>query len=440
MSDQSVHPAISKQATPTDSNNAISRRKVIQMAGAAAASSLISPTIFAATDKVFRIGFVSPASGPLSMFAEPDLFVMEQVKKVVGNGLQVGARRYPVEIYYRDSKSRPDVAAQQTRELITQTRVDLVVASSTPATTNPVADVCEALGVPCLTNDTPWQAHFFGRGGNPNKGFKWTYHFFWGMEDAITTFTALWNKVPTNKRIGVLWPDDEDGNAWADRKVGFPGILKEQGFDLVDPGRLGLDSMDYVGLVDRFQREEVEILSGVIPPPFFQQFWLTALTKGYKPKIATMAKATEFPASLTPFQRNADGLSVEVWWSPKHPFNSGMTAQSSRDLAKEYIQAAGRNWTMPLGFKHALFEVAIDALLRSDGPGNKESIRRALATTNYHSVVGTVNFQTGPVPNISKTPLVGGQWDYRYRHLELLIVDNTGAPEIPLQARLRPIS
>jgi branched-chain amino acid transport system substrate-binding protein len=54
-----------------------------------------------------------------------------------------------------------------------------VVASATPATTNPVADQFELNGVPCITN-TPWQPHFFGRKSDQKKGFEWTDHFFWG--------------------------------------------------------------------------------------------------------------------------------------------------------------------------------------------------------------------------------------------------------------------
>ena len=34
--------------------------------------------------------------------------------------------------------------------------------------------------MPCVSTDAPWQAYFFGRGGKPDKGFDWTYHFFWG--------------------------------------------------------------------------------------------------------------------------------------------------------------------------------------------------------------------------------------------------------------------
>ena len=94
---------------------------------------------------------------------------------------------------------------------------------------------------------------------------------------------------------------------------------------------------------------------------------------------------------------------------------------------------------MPLAFKHALFEVAIDALKRSGDPTQPEAIRDAIRATNYDSIVGKVNFTTGPVPGISKTPLVGGQWSVTEGRPSLSIVENSSHPEIPTDGAMRLI-
>jgi branched-chain amino acid transport system substrate-binding protein len=75
----------------------------------------------------------------------------------------------------------------------------------------------------------------------------------------------------------------------------------------------------------------------------------------------------------------AQGLSFEVWWSPIHPFKSGLTGQSSRELADAYRKATGKQVSMTLGFRHALFETAIDALKRAQKLDDPESIRDAIA-------------------------------------------------------------
>ena len=357
----------------------------------------------------------------------------------MAGGITVGGKKYAVEIIYKDSQSNPNKAGSAAAELILRDKVDLVLASATPATCNPVADQCEASGVPCITNDAPWQPYFFGRKGDPKKGFDWTYHFFWGLEDIIGAFSGVWSQLGTNKTVGALWPNDEDGNAWGDAKMGFPPVLASKGFKVVDRGRFQSPINDFSTFISEFKKQQVEIVTGVVPPPDFANFWNQAGQQGFKPKIVTVAKATEFPAAVSAFGDRAEGLTVELMWSPGHPFRSSMTGQSAKELADAYQVGAGRQWNVTLGFKQALFEVALDVLKRA-ADRSPEAIRDAIAATNMSTIVGPVNFKTGPVPNVSKTPLVVGQWKRNAKKsLDLLIVDNTLAPNIPKQAALEAI-
>ncbi len=421
-------------------NAPISRRRLLQAAPAAAASaaSLHAPWVWGQGAGTIKIGYVSPLTGPLAAFAEPDKFTLEQVRKATAGGIVLGGRKYAVEIVYKDSQSNPNKAGSAAAELITRDKVDLVIASATPATVNPVADQCELNGVPCITNDAPWQPWFFGRKGDPKKGFEWTYHFFWGLEDIIGAFAGVWSQLGSNKTVGALWPNDEDGNAWGDAKIGFPPTLAAKGFKVVDRGRFQSPINDFSSFIAEFKKRNVEIVTGVVPPPDFANFWNQAGQQGFKPKAVTVAKATEFPAAIAAFGDRAEGLTVELMWSPGHPFKSTLTGLSSKDLAAAYTAATGRPWMVTLGFKQALFEVALDVLKRAK-ERSPEAIRDAIAGTNLATTVGPINFKTGPVPNVSKTPLVVGQWKKAGKGHELLIVDNTLAPSIPKQAAVEAI-
>ena len=44
-----------------------------------------------------------------------------------------------------------------------------MLATSTPEVVNPVADACEAAGVPCLSTVDPWESWYFGRGAKPGQ-------------------------------------------------------------------------------------------------------------------------------------------------------------------------------------------------------------------------------------------------------------------------------
>jgi len=430
--------------TPAEaSSKSWRRRDVIKLIGATA---ITGPVILrgsiakAASSKVIKIGHVSPQTGALAPFAEADSFVLGQIKAGLAKGIINGGVTYEVQIISKDSQSNSSRASEVAAELILKDKVDLLVASSTPGTTNPVADQAEANEIPCITDNAPWQSYFFGRHGTPDKGFTWTYHFFWGAEDLIASFLALWKSVETNKVVGALFPNDEDGNALSDAKLGFPPAIQEAGYKLIDTGRFQPLSDDYGSQISAFKKAGVEIVTGVLTPPDFATFWNQAAQQGFKPKVVTVGKALLFPAAVAALGNRADGLSSEIWWSPSHPFKSGLTGQSAKELCDAYEHSTGRAWTQPIGFQHALFEVAIDVLKRAKNLDEPASILEAIVATDYQSVVGPIKWSGKPVKNVSKTPLVAGQWRKKGNGFELVICENSTAPTIKAQDKLRVLS
>ncbi|MFK7752113.1 MAG: ABC transporter substrate-binding protein [Sedimentitalea sp.] len=413
------------------------RRFLAAGAAAIAAPAILTSTRAYAQNKTLKLGFVSPKTGPLAGFAEADDYIIENIKKTFAAGLQNNGAGWSVEIHYRDSQSNPNRAAEVAADLILGEEVDIMLAAATPDTTNPVADQCEINEVPCITTDAPWQPYFFGRGGNPAEGFQSTYHFFWGLEDVIGVFLDIWGQSGAAKKVGGLFPNDADGNAWGDAKLGLPPALAGAGYELTDPGRYQPLSDDFSNQIAAFRDAGCELVTGVMIPPDFATFWAQAAQQGFNPKVATIGKAILFPSVVESLGARGDGLTSEVWWSPNHPFNSSLTQASAKELAEGYMSATGRPWTQPIGFKHALFEVAADVITRAEDLDDPEAITAAIAATNLETIVGPVNWSTGPVPNVSKTPLVGGQWQRDGDTLDLKIVANAQHQNIPTTGDLK---
>jgi branched-chain amino acid transport system substrate-binding protein len=419
----------------------ISRRTLVKSGLAGIAAPAVLRVLPAeAQSAVIKIGHVSPKTGPLAGFGEADAFILEQVRGILAKGLQSGGKTYKVEIISKDSQSSASRASDVAAELILGDKVNLIVASAAPDTTNPVADQAEINEVPCITTNCPWQPYFFGRKGDPKKGFAWTYHFFWGLEDVIGAFLALWDELPTNKSVGGLFPNDADGNAWGDAKLGLPPALAKAGYKLVDPGRYQLMNNDFTSQISAFKAAGCEIVTGNMIPPDFSTFWAQAAQQNFKPKIVTIGKALLFPSVIDSLGERGNGLTSEVWWTPHHPFKSGLTGQSAQDLTDAYTKATGRPWTQPIGFQHALFEVAIDVLKRAKTINDPKSILDAIVATDYKSMVGPVKWTGQPVKNVTKTPLVAGQWQRKNGKSELVIAENKTAPEIPVGGKLMPLS
>ena len=392
----------------------ITRRKLLK-SGAATGLALATPGLFApaiAQGAKIRIGYVSPQSGPLAGFAESDAYNIEAFL-----GTQVGQN---FEVIVKDSQSDPNRAAAVAKELIVDDEINLMIVASTPETTNPVATTCEAEGMPVISTKAPWQPWFIGQQGNPGdpvswKPFNYAFHYFWGLEDVIAVFLNMWNQVETNRQVGGLFPNDGDGNAWGDPNVGVGPGFAAQGYTLHDPGRYQNLNDDFTAQINAFKAANAEIVTGVVIPPDFTTFRNQALQQGFTPKIITVAKAILFPQSVEALGEAGHNLSSEVWWSNTHPFKSSLTGQSAADLAADFTAKTSRPWTQPIGFVHSLFEVASNVMGRVSDVTDADAVAAAIAATDLDTMVGKIAWNGEGVPdfaktNVTKTPLVGGQW------------------------------
>ncbi len=425
------------------SERELSRRTLLQggLAGLAAvglssAVDLADPLAAGATSvgKTIKFGYVSPETGPLAAFGAADTFVIGALKSLLAKGVTIKGVTYPIEVIVKDSQSTDATAASVAEDLIKNDKVDVILVSSTPDTTNPVSDQCEANHVPCISTVAPWQSWFFGRGATPTTKYKWTYHFFWGLEDVEAVYSDIWSAVTTNKIIGGLWPNDSDGDAFADTTTGFPSFAKPLGYSIVDPGRYADLTTDFTAQITAFRNGNCEILTGVPIPPDFTTFYKQAASQGYIPKVATIAKAMLFPSSAQALGSLAENIGTEYWWGPTHPFVSSLTKQNCAHIAAAYEKKTGDQWTQPIGFVHALFEVAIATLKSSGEAHNPSAFVSALSKLKLNTIVGPLDWQKGPVPNVTKTPLVGGQWrsGNTQSGYALVVVTNAQHPNIPL--------
>lgn len=409
---------------------------------AGTAATLATPAILSATrayaqTPTLRVGHVSPQTGPLAAFAEADDHILQGIAEAFAGGLENNGRAWNIEIISKDSQSNSNRASEVAADLILDDEVDIIVAASTPDTVNPVADQAEINDVPCISTDCPWQPYFFGRNGVPGEGFQSTYHFFFGIEDWIGATLGMWSGVDVGTQVAGMFPNDADGNAFGDAQNGLPPAMMAAGYTITDPGRYQPLTDDFSNQIAAFKDAGCTIVTGNMIPPDFATFWAQAAQQGFNPRIVTIGKALLFPSVIESLGDRGDGLTTEVWWSPDHPFSSSLTGVSARDLTAGYTSATGRPWTQPIGFKHALFEVVADVIKRAEDLEDPAAIVAAIASTNLDTMVGNVNWDNGPINNVTKTPLVAGQWQREGDGFDLKIVANAGQPDIPLTGDLQ---
>jgi branched-chain amino acid transport system substrate-binding protein len=413
---------------------------------AATGASTVAPSWLysaGAAGRTVKIGMVSPSTGPIAAFGEADQWVLAEAKKTLAQGIRIAGETHPVEIIYKDSQSNPNRASEVAAQLINRDKIDIMIGSSTGDTVVPVADQCELAGVPCITADDPWEDFFFHRKGDPKKGFEWTYHFFWGFGMVANLFADMWLSIPTNKKVGLMLTNDPDGIAASDKDHGIAVTFRKKSLEVVDLGLYPPLSDDFSAQIRQLKTNNCDIACGIFNPPQFAIFWTQCAQQDYRPKVMTPPKAVLFPSAVEALGARGSGISTEVWWSQHHPFKSGLTGQSAQQFCDAYTAATNKQWTQPIGFKHANIEVAIDALKRAKKL-DAASIRDAIKDTNYQSLVGPLTWKgggpTNPVPNVCTTPLVGGQWrpGKRFKY-DLHIAYNKTAPNIQLDSPFEAI-
>lgn len=403
-----------------------------------AGSMTLSFNVMAADDDTIKIGFISPRTGPLASFGKTDEFVLTQARNSLKDGLVINGKNYKVEIIDRDSQSDPARAAQLAKDLINQD-IDLMLAISTPEVINPVADASEAAGIPCLSTVMPWEAWYFGRGAKPGEPspFKWTYHFGFGTDEFYRTYISQWSLIDTNKKIGVMYPNDADGNAI--RAVLAPQ-LEKAGYTVVDPGAYETGTSDFSSQIALFKKEGVEIINTFPITPDFAAFWRQAAQQGLnrQVKIVQVAKTGLFPADIEALGSLGTNIASAAYWHRDFPYTSSLTGLNGHQLTDMWENATGEQWTQQLGATLSLLDAGTEALKHSTNPTSHEAIRDAISTLNVTTIGGQVDFTSGPVPNVANGPIIGSQWikgtgKYKF---DYVITENVTDKNVPVTHEL----
>ena len=223
-------------------------------------------------------------------------------------------------------------------------------------------------------------------------------------------------------------------------------MLAKQGFTLVDPGRYQNLTDDFSAQITAFRDGKVEIVTGVVLPPDFTTFWTQANQKGFKPKAVSVGKAILFPVALEALGKTGHNLSSEVWWSPTHPYKSSLNGMSAAELAAGFT--TNDRPAMDAADRLHPFAVRVRGRRAEARRGSERSgaMVKSIAKIDLQTIIGPIKFGQDNVPpfaraNVSKTPLVGGQWrlkdDGKY---EIIIVDNQTYPSIPTGGKMEPIA
>jgi branched-chain amino acid transport system substrate-binding protein len=406
------------------------------MAGCSSAlkqTSSSSPSGGSGSGGTIKIGFISPETGQLAVFTQSNGYVLGQVRSALAKGLTIGGKKYSVEIIAQDSQSSSARAATVASQLVQQSGVDVLIATATPETVIPVSAQAEASGVPCVLTICPWEQWYYKSSGAANT-FKYSYMYVLGTQEETNLFSKVWASASTNHVVGGLWPDDVDG-------AGFEKYMKAKlgglGWKVVPSGAYADGTSDFASIISTFKAANVEILHAVPIPPDFITFWRQAHQNGFVPKIASISKALLFPSAAAALGPLVTNVMSPLWWTPQFPYKSSLDGTTASAFAANYKTSTGNEWTQPMGFNYAVFEIAVAALKASGDPKNKAAVASAIGSLKGQAITGDYDFTSGPVPHVSQIPELLAQWRMVAGSPQLVVVDNSELPTVPVASQLQ---
>ncbi|MCJ7687136.1 MAG: ABC transporter substrate-binding protein [Desulfobacteraceae bacterium] len=389
---------------------------------------LLRPARAASRDHIL-IGRPVPKTGPIAAFAEStpwlDNRALDEINRDGGIYIKEYGKKVPLKVKIMDTGSNPTKAAEIGSSLIVKDKIDMMYVSSTPATVNPVAGVCERYKVPSVSTMMP--VEMFLHGGP----YHWAFDASCSVPDMVASYLDSWKQVKTNKTVGLLAANDADGMSWA---KGAQNVLKPAGYKVVDLGRFPGGTMDFSTFITGWKKEKVEILFANLAPPDFIRAWRQCHRQGFIPKICAIGRAVLFPSVVEALGGDIGlGTSTEVLWHPAFPFKSSLTGYSAQKLADAYEEASSRQWTQPIGGFYLGWEIVADVFRRAQTI-DKETLRRAIADTNLDTIGGHIKFND---KNVAVTPVGLIQWVKGEKFpFDSKIVSKGNFPNVVTQAKL----
>jgi branched-chain amino acid transport system substrate-binding protein len=399
--------------------------------------------------RVIKVGFVDPITGPLAAFGVAGSYCVAKWQADTAGGVVLGdGQNHTFEIQVVDSQSDTNRASQVTADLINNAQVDLVMAAATGDTVAPVADMCEASNMPCLSIDVPVEVFVFQRGGAPDVPFKWTYNIFWGLTEQQQVEWDMFSQIQTNQMIGAVWPNSGPGNAYR-MAYGESQEWPAKGYTFVDGGTYVQPSEDFTKQITEFKNAGCEIVQGVMIDPDWNTLTKQCAQQDFKPKIMEGIIPTLFPTSMESYGKLADGQCGVQWFHPTFPFKSSLSGATCQEMCDDFEQAKGMQWQQCI-MHYAVFEWAVDVFKRTTNIDDKEEfVTRVQETNMADSLAGPLDFtvpvQWGtshPTLNCVTTPTYGGQWRLSENGpymFELVVVSNITTPVVEVQDSLQPV-
>ena len=369
----------------------VSGSLLMAMAGLAGAASL------AAADDVIRFGAPLPITGPLAPEAVKqqmgyNLWAEEANK---AGGIDVGGKKYKVEIVYGDYQSNTPRSVQTTEQMITQDNVNFMFGPFGSGAAKAASTISEKYKVPTIAASASSSQVY-------DQGYKYLFGTFTPNDTLTTPLTGIIKaKAPDVKKIAILARNDLFPLAIAQE---MEKSAKASGLEVVYFEKYAINTLDHSATLSQ--------IKSLAP----QWIFITGYTNDLllirkqmvdqqmKAQVVTMIAGPAYQDFIEAAGQSAENISSASWWHPAEQYDGkdifGKTSnfvklfKAKYNSEPDYGQASA-------AVAGALFQLAIEKA----GSLDRDKVRDALATLDVMTFWGPVKFGANGQINSLEPPV-----------------------------------
>jgi branched-chain amino acid transport system substrate-binding protein len=371
--------------------SAFSASLLLAVAGVGATSSVAS------AQDVIRFGAPLPITGPLAPEAVKqqqgyDLWAEEANK---AGGINVGGKKYKVEIVYSDYQSNTPRSVQTTEQMITQDKVNFMFGPFGSGAAKAASTIAEKYKVPMLAATASSSQVY-------DQNYKYLFGTFTPNDTLTTPLTQLVKaKAADVKKVAILARNDLFPLAIAQE---MEKSAKANGLEVVYFEKYAINTLDHSATLSQIKSLNPQwiFLTGYTNDLLLLRKQM--VDQQMKASIVTMIAGPAYQEFIDSAGQSAENISSASWWHPAEQYNGkdifGTTAnfvklfKDKYKLEPDYAHASA-------AVCGALFQMAIEKA----GSLDRDKVRDELAKMDVVTFWGPVKFGANGQINSLEPPV-----------------------------------
>lgn len=354
------------------------------MLAAAAATAIGFAAAPASAQGTIKIGAPLALTGGLADEGHKQVVVWDMwlAKVNAAGGIDVGGKKMKVEIIKYDYQTNGTRAGQIAEKLVTDDKVDVMLAPFGSGHTKIVAAVTERYQVPLIACAASSESIF----DQKQKYLFGTLSPNGGVTTSVVTYFKT--KLPSLKRVAVLGRDDVFPKAMAQ---GISAAAKAQGLEVVYDQLYAVGTMDHSAAVSAIKaaRPDWIYVTGYTQDLILARKQMNDL--GVKAPIISMMTGPAYKEFTDGLGELANGITSSNWWHHAVAYKGVGVWPTTEEFYKEFL---AKNKHDP-DYVHGSCAGAVVTLqnaIERAGTLDKVKVRDALAATDIQTFYGPVKF------------------------------------------------